>query len=217
MKYEDQRKLMVSRHIAFRGIHNPLLINAFEKVPRHLFVPPDYRKMAYSDHPLEIGQGQTISQPYIVALMLDLLSLKPEDIVLDIGTGSGYQTALLAEIVSEVYTVERIPELAIKARETLKNMGYTNIHFRVGDGTKGWEKAYPARQSFNKIVVSAASPDVPPTLIKQLADKGRMVLPTGNRLFQELKVISKENGDVKQSIYGGCTFVPLIGEEGWEK
>jgi len=216
MKFEDQRKKMVAEQLVRRGIKNPRLLAAFEKVPRHLFVPDEFRIFSYRDHPLGIGEGQTISQPYIVALTLELLSLSAEDIVLDVGTGSGYQTAIIAEIVKEVYTVERIPELLMRARNILTKLEYSNIHYRIGDGTKGWEKAYPPRNCFDKIVVSAASPGIPPSLLKQLAEGGKMVIPTGNRMFQELTLIEKENGKLKEQRYGGCAFVPLIGEEGWK-
>ena len=216
MKFEDQRKRMVETQIVRRGITKPELLAAFEKVPRHLFVPEEFRAHSYQDHPLGIGQGQTISQPYIVALTLDLLSLQKEDIVLDIGTGSGYQTALLAELVKEVYTVERIPELMLRAKMILKELNYTNIHYRIGDGTKGWEKAYPPRNEFDKIVVSAASPSIPDSLITQLAEGGRLVIPTGNRLFQNLLLVEKREGRLIEKSIGGCAFVPLIGEEGWK-
>ncbi|MBW6516452.1 MAG: protein-L-isoaspartate(D-aspartate) O-methyltransferase [Candidatus Cloacimonetes bacterium] len=216
MKFEDQRKRMVENQIAARGIKNPELLAAFLKVPRHLFVPEEYRNYSYQDHPLGIGQGQTISQPYIVAMTLDLLCLSKEDIVLEIGTGSGYQTALIAEMVKEVYTVERIPELLMNARIILKGMNYDNIHFRVGDGTKGWEKAYPPCSKFNKIAVSAAAPHVPESLILQLAEGGKLVIPAGNRMFQELLLVEKQGDQIIKKSYGGCTFVPLIGEEGWK-
>jgi len=216
MKFEDQRKRMVETQIARRGIKNPAILAAFEKVPRHLFVPEEYRTFSYQDHPLGIGQGQTISQPYIVAMTLNLLALDKDDLVLEIGTGSGYQTALLAEIVKEVYTVERIPELFMKARTVLKELNYPNIHFRMGDGTKGWEKAYPPCSEFNKIAVSAAAPSVPESLINQLADGGKLVIPTGNRSFQELILVEKRDNQFTKTCFGGCTFVPLIGEEGWK-
>jgi|SRR5690554_3512163 protein-L-isoaspartate(D-aspartate) O-methyltransferase len=216
MKFDDQRKKMVTEQLVRRGIKDHRLLAAFEKVPRHLFVPEEFRIFAYRDHPLGIGEGQTISQPYIVALTLELLSLSEEDVVLDIGTGSGYQTAILAELVKEVYTVERIPELLIRARTILKELNYNNIHYRIGDGTKGWEKAYPPRNSFDKIVVSAASPGIPPSLIRQLAGGGKLVIPAGNRMFQELTLIEKKDEKVVEKRYGGCAFVPLLGEEGWK-
>ncbi len=216
MKFADQRKRMITAQIARRGIDNPELLAAFEKVPRHLFVPEEFRKYTYQDHPLGIGQGQTISQPYIVALTLDLLSLKKTDFVLDVGTGSGYQTAILAEIVKEVYTVERIPELLMRARAILKQLDYTNIHYHVGDGTKGWNKAYPPRKEFDKIVVAAAAPTIPESLLHQLAEGGKMVIPKGSRAFQELILVEKKEGRIVERSFGGCAFVPLIGEEGWK-
>lgn len=216
MKFEDQRKKMVATQIANRGIKNPELLAAFEKVPRHLFVPEEFQPYAYKDHPLGIGQGQTISQPYIVALTLDLLSLTKEDIALDIGTGSGYQTAILAELVKEVYTIERVPELLIRARQVLKELNYNNIHYHIGDGTKGWEKAYPPLNEFNKIVVAAAAPTIPQSLLNQLSEGGRLVIPKGSRFFQELILVERKEGKILESSFGGCTFVPLIGEEGWK-
>jgi protein-L-isoaspartate(D-aspartate) O-methyltransferase len=216
MKFEDQRKYMVDTQIAGRGITDPELLKAFSKVPRHLFVPEEYRSFAYKDHPLGIGKGQTISQPYIVALSLDLLTLTKNDKVLDIGTGSGYQTALLAEIVAEVFTIERIPELLMKARTVLKELNYTNIHYHLGDGTKGWEKAFPPCKEFDKIVVSAAAPSIPKSLLAQLADEGKLVIPAGNRSFQELILVKKRENKLIEKSFGGCAFVPLIGEEGWK-
>lgn len=217
MKFEDQRQRMVQHHIVQRGITNPDLLAAFESVPRHLFVPEEFRNYAYQDHPLGIGHGQTISQPFIVALTLNLLSLTKEDIVLEIGTGSGYQTALLAEIVKEVYTVERVPELLMNSRKLLKELNYTNIYYRVGDGTKGWEKAYPPRSEFSKIVVSAAAPKIPESLTSQLSDNGKLVIPKGSRMMQELLLIEKRNNQLIEKSFGGCVFVPLIGEEGWNE
>ena len=216
MKFEDQRKRMVETQIAARGITDPALLAAFEKVPRHLFVPEEFRNFSYQDHPLGIGQGQTISQPYIVAMTLDLLNLKKDDLVLEIGTGSGYQTALLAELVGDVYTVERIPELLMKARLVLQELKFSNIHYRIGDGTKGWEKAYPPCTEFDKIAVSAAAPSIPESLINQLAEGGRLVIPAGSRMFQELILVEKKDNIVTNKSCGGCTFVPLIGEEGWQ-
>ncbi len=216
MRYEDQRKLMIENHIKKRGIKNPVLLAAFMKVPREEFVPMELREFTYGDHPLSIGDDQTISQPYIVALMMDLLDIQKTDKVLEIGTGSGYQTALLAEVAGSVYTVERIENLARKSRSILQEMKYTNIYYRVGDGTRGWEKAYPPEKLFDKIVVSAASPKVPSFLVDQLADKGKLILPIGNKLSQDLILIERSGSKVHESRFGGCTFVPLIGEEGWQ-
>jgi len=216
MKYDDLRNLMVDKYLLPRNIRSEALIDSFRTVPRHLFVPEDYRKFAYDDYPLDIGHGQTISQPYMVALMLDLLDTTKEDVVLEIGTGSGYQTALLAEISKEVFTVERISSLMIQARSVLDELKYQNIYYRIGDGTKGWEKAYPIRQQFDKIVVSAASPSLPDSLLKQLAEGGKLVIPVGSKGMQELLLITREGDRYIEQKHGGCTFVPLIGNEGWQ-
>ncbi len=216
MKFEDQRRIMVRDNLEARGISDPKILEVFLKVPREEFVPDDFKMHSYADHPLSIGEGQTISQPYIVSLMLSLLDLKPEHRVLEIGTGSGYQTALLSELVSEVFTVERIDPLLRRARRILTALGYENINFRVGDGTRGWEKAYPAASEFDRIVVSAAAPGVPQALLDQLADGGKLVIPSGSRYVQELILVTRQNDEYKQEKWGGCAFVPLVGEEGWQ-
>ncbi len=216
MKFEDQRRIMVRDNLEARGISDPKVLDVFLKVQREEFVPDDFKVHSYADHPLSIGEGQTISQPYIVALMLSLLDLKPEHRVLEIGTGSGYQTALLAEMVTEVFTVERIDPLLRRARRTLTAMGYENIHYRVGDGTRGWEKAYPAASEFDRIVVAAAAPKIPQPLLEQLAEGGKLVIPAGSRYVQELILITHRNNEYTQEKWGGCAFVPLVGEEGWQ-
>ncbi len=215
MRFEDQRKAMVKHHLLARGVASEKVIEAFLKVPRELFVPRQIRHLSYNDSPLGIGEGQTISQPYIVALMMDLIDIQSSDKILEIGTGSGYQTALLAEIAKEVYTVERIPVLLSRSRNLLNEMGYENIFYKVGDGTKGWENGIPSCHEFNKIIVAAAAPDIPESLIDQLAMDGKMVIPTGNRAFQNLIVINKTSEGTIHTNHGGCAFVPLIGEEGW--
>jgi protein-L-isoaspartate(D-aspartate) O-methyltransferase len=182
------------------------------KVPRHEFVPLELRSRAYGDHPLPIGQSQTISQPYMVALMTELLRLEEKDKVLEIGTGSGYQAAVLAEIVTRVFSVERVPELASRARKLLDDLGYSNIIIRAGDGTMGWKEFAP----FDRIIVTAGAPDVPQALVDQLADGGRMVIPTGNTFMQTLAVITKKGEKIMKEESCGCTFVPLIGEQGWD-
>ncbi len=216
MKFEDQREVMVKEQLISRGIHEPAIIKAIRKVPRHHFVPEDLRRFSYNDCPLRIGHKQTISQPYIVAIMMQLISPNEDDLVLEIGTGSGYQTALLAEVVKNVYTVERVPELMDRARFVLDGLGYDNIYYRVGDGTKGWEKAYPPIKEFDKIIVSAAAPSPPKSLLKQLKNGGKLVIPTGNKMGQELKLITKQNDESTEKSFGLCTFVPLIGSEGWD-
>ncbi|MBC7221671.1 protein-L-isoaspartate(D-aspartate) O-methyltransferase [Candidatus Bipolaricaulota bacterium] len=194
-----------------KGIRDPRVLSALEKVPRHLFVLPEFIHLAYDDRPLPIGLGQTISQPYIVALSTEALALSPEDRVLEIGTGSGYQTAILAELAKEVFTVERIPELSWEAQERLRKLGYTNVRFRVGDGTKGWPEEAP----FPAILVTAAAPRVPPSLLSQLAEGGRLVIPVGGRFQQDLWLVRKEGGRPVYEHLCPVSFVPLIGEEGW--
>lgn len=204
------RKALLA-HLRRKGIVDPRVLAALEKVPRHLFVLPEYLPLAYEDRPLPIGAGQTISQPYIVALSTQALAPSPADRVLEIGTGSGYQTAVLAELAGEVFTVERIPELSQEAEARLRRLGYTNVRFRVGDGTKGWPEEAP----FSRILVTAAAPKVPPSLLAQLAEGGRMVIPVGGRFDQDLWLVHKEAGRPVYEYLCPVTFVPLIGEEGW--
>ncbi|WML67119.1 MAG: Protein-L-isoaspartate O-methyltransferase [Methanoregula sp. SKADARSKE-2] len=207
----EQRRKMVEGQIRARGVRDPRVLAALEEVPRHLFIPPPYDRDAYEDSPLPIGNGQTISQPYIVAVMTELLQLRPSDRVLEIGTGSGYQAAILSRIVSHVTSAERIPELAELARRNLSALHYDNVEIIVGDGTLG----YPANAPYNGILVTAASPDIPQPLTEQLADGGRMVLPAGGRDLQKLMVLERDGSSVTSSEYGGVRFVPLIGEYGW--
>ena len=209
--FEIARKRMVDAQIVSRGIRDGATVNAFLSVPRHLFVEEALRNQAYSDYPLPIGNEQTISQPYIVALMTENLMLSPDDRVLEIGTGSGYQTAILAKIAREVFSVERIEELAKKADGLLKQLGYNNVRIRVDDGTQGWIEQCP----FDAIVVAAASPDIPRPLIDQLKDGGRLVIPVGGRSSQELVQAVKEGDEVVRRNLGSCRFVKLIGEFGW--
>lgn len=209
---------MIERQLKARGITDERLLKAFMKVERHRFVPGAIAHLAYDDGPLAIGHGQTISQPYIVAIMIDLLEVSDTDIVLEIGTGSGYQTALLAELAQHVYSMERIPALADRAQKTLMEMGYTNVDIQVNDGTVGWvpEIDEYKEMTFDGIIISAAAPSPPQKLIDQLKDNGRMVLPTGSRFFQDLLLVVKEDGNIRQENHGGCQFVPLIGEQGWK-
>ncbi len=202
---------MVEAQIVSRGIHDEATLNAFRSVPRHLFVEEALRGQAYNDYPLPIGEGQTISQPYIVALMIQSLGLTSRDRVLEIGTGSGYQTAILAEIAKEVFSVERIEELAKNADALLKRLGYGNVHIRVDDGTQGWIEKCP----FDAIVVAAASPDIPGPLIDQLKDGGRLVIPVGGRSSQEMVQAVKKGHEIVRRNLGSCRFVKLIGEFGW--
>lgn len=213
MDYARARFEMVEGQLIPRGIKSPEVLNAFRTVPRHEFVGRRYRDEAYSDHPLPIGEGQTISQPYMVALMTERLRLKGADKVLEVGTGSGYQAAILSRIAGEVYSVERFPALATMAASTMKLLGYSNFKLKVGDGTMGWEEFAP----YDGIVVTAGSPIVPPTLLKQLKDGGRMVIPVGGELGQILTVVEKRGDLFKADEVCGCVFVPLIGKEGWRE
>lgn len=208
--YAAQRENMVRRHIMGRGIRDPQVCTAFRNVPRERFIPEQRRAQSYEDHPVSIGHGQTVSQPYIVALMLAELKLESGRRVLEIGTGSGYQTALLAEICGEVYTIERIPELARAAREQLDGMGYANVFYRVGDGTLGWHDEAP----FDAIIVSAAAPRVPEPLKQQLAVGGRMVLPVGGSGMQDLLLLERNDDEIRECFICSCVFVKLIGKEG---
>lgn len=213
IKYERQREEMVRHQIEARGIKDPLVLTAFRSVPRHLFVSEALRDQAYGDYPLPIGEQQTISQPYIVAEMTQALELREDDRVLEIGTGSGYQAAILAEIVYRVYTVERIRSLYIQARKLLDKLRYHNIVMRCGDGTAGWKDESP----FDAIIVTAGAPDIPEKLLNQLAEGGRMVVPVGNQHSQDLIKVVKDKKGIHKSNLGGCRFVKLIGEQGWKE
>ncbi|MCK5051166.1 MAG: protein-L-isoaspartate(D-aspartate) O-methyltransferase [Candidatus Cloacimonetes bacterium] len=217
MRLRASRENMIKYQLIARGITDENVLKAFLKVPRHKFVPEEIGHLAYNDSPLSIGEGQTISQPYIVALMMQILELKNSDKVLEIGTGSGYQTALLAEIVEIVYTVERINSLIRDAEDLLNGMGYKNIHYKYGDGTLGWKDGIPTQNEFDKIIVAAAAPDIPESLTGQLAMNGKLIIPTGNRTFQQLVVITRTEEGYIHTNEGGCTFVPLIGDEGWQE
>lgn len=202
---------MVKEQIEARGIHNEYLLEAFRKVPRHSFVEEALQNQAYEDYPLPIGNAQTISQPYMVALMIDALQLKGGEKVLEIGTGSGYQTALLAELSEEVYSIERIPSLAHRAISILNRMGYFNVTVKIGDGTFGW----PDKAPFDGIIISAGAPDIPEVLKGQLGTGGRLVIPVGNESMQNLFRVTHTPEGFKTENLGGCTFVKLIGRYGW--
>jgi len=206
--YAALRERMVRDHIEERGIRNRALLAAMRSVPRHLFVPEDVRDAAYNDHPLPIGRGQTISQPYIVAYMTELLDPKPTHKVLEIGTGSGYQAAVLSPLVKNVYTVEIVPDLARRSAALLKRLGYENVHVREADGYKGWPEEAP----FDRIIVTAAPPSVPQALIDQLKPGGRLVAPVGATPFtQELIVIDKgADGKVRRRRDLPVRFVPMV-------
>lgn len=211
--YAKLRERMVERQIADRGVVSEQVLDAMRKVPRERFLPKGRGVLAYEDSPLPIGEGQTISQPYIVACMVEALGLKGGEKVLEIGTGSGYAAAVLAEVAGDVYTIERIEGLASKAREVLGELGYDNVHVRHGDGTLGWSEQAP----FDGIVVTAAAPSLPATLKQQLKVGGRLVIPVGeSRWFQELvRVTRVAENDFESEDLVPVRFVPLIGEEGW--
>jgi protein-L-isoaspartate(D-aspartate) O-methyltransferase len=207
--YEPLRRGMVESQIRGRGVSDPRVLDAMMRVPRHLFAPDRYREQAYEDHPLPIGQGQTISQPYIVALMLEALALKPGDRVLEVGTGSGYVTALLAELVTQVISIERHGRLADGARELLARLGYSNVQVVVGDGSEGFAEVAP----YNAILVSAAAREIPEALIAQLAEGGRMIVPIGGEDSQQLQFVRMEGGQSKIALRELCRFVPLVAGE----
>ncbi len=193
------------------GIHDEKVLSVMEKIPRHLFVPEYMRHLAYEDSPLPIGHGQTISQPYIVALMTEALELQGEEKVLEIGTGSGYQTAILAELAREIFSIERLHTLAEGARRRLELLGYGNVHVRVGDGTLGWPEEAP----FHRIIVTGGLPQLPHSLWEQLADGGRLIAPIGGRYDQYLWLYIKERGAQRKRALCPCTFVPIVGAHGW--
>jgi protein-L-isoaspartate(D-aspartate) O-methyltransferase len=211
--FKSLQEEMVTQQIMRRGVVTPRVIEAFKKVPRHLFVPEQFQSHSYNDHPLPIGEGQTISQPYIVALMTDLLDLSGEDKILEIGTGSGYQAAILAELGKEVYTTERHKLLAERAEKIFKELNYQNVKVLVGDGTKGWKEFSP----YQKIIVTASAPDVPQPLFIQLDEMGKLVIPIGGRWSQDLVLIEKRKGKMIRKSVCGCVFVPLIGEYGYKE
>ena len=211
--YRLARERMVKNQLIPRGIRDKGVLNAMEKIHRHLFVEEALVGEAYNDHPLPIGYKQTISQPYIVALMTQALDLKGKERSLEIGTGSGYQAAILAELSEKVYTVERIRPLMEKARALLYELGYTNILFKSYDGTLGWEEFAP----FDAIMITAGAPDIPEPLLEQLKEGGRMVIPIGDRFSQELVKVTKKKDHCKRENLGGCRFVDLIGVYGWDE
>ena len=206
-----EREEMVEFQIRARGVRDERVLAAMEKIPRHLFVPENWERAAYEDRPLPIGEGQTISQPYIVAVMTEQLEIRSHDRVLEIGTGSGYQAAILAELAGEVVSVERLPEIADRARENLARAGVTGVRIIIGDGTEGYLPEAP----YDAIIVTAASPTVPEPLVEQLAEGGRLIAPVGPRERQDLVKLVKREGRVETIPLGGVCFVPLIGQFGW--
>jgi protein-L-isoaspartate(D-aspartate) O-methyltransferase len=212
VRFARERERMVEHQLVRRGIADMRVLAAMRQVPRHAFVDEALQDQAYGDHPLPIGEGQTISQPYIVARMVELLRLGERDKVLEVGTGTGYQAAVLAEMAARVCTVERLPRLAARARQTLDALGYTNVWVRTANGTFGW----PDEAPFDRIVVAAAGPSVPPPLFEQLAEGGRMVMPVGDADTQRLRVIDRVQGQMRVTDDSGCVFVKLIGKYAWQ-
>jgi protein-L-isoaspartate(D-aspartate) O-methyltransferase len=204
--FAAQRERMVRTQLAERGIRDVRVLAAMHEVPRHEFIPEPLRGDAYEDHPLPIGAGQTISQPYIVALMLQHLGLRATDRILEVGTGSGYVAALLSRMCAEVYSIERHAELATLAEQTLQRLSYSNVKIAVGDGSQGWSEYAP----YDAILVSAATSEMPPALFAQLREGGRLMVPVGSILSQELQLIRKVSGQVVAELLEGCRFVPLV-------
>ena len=212
LDYHMARERMVKTQLIPRGINDKRVLEVMGKIPRDRFTEEALRGEAYNDHPLPIGHKQTISQPYIVALMTEALELTDKERTLEIGTGSGYQTAILAELSEKVYTVERIRSLLVKSRNILAELGYNNILFKAFDGTLGWKEYEP----YDAIIVTAGAPNVPQPLLDQLAEGGRLIIPVGNRFSQELIKMTKKRGRYIQENLGGCRFVDLIGVHGWK-
>ena len=210
--YERERLRMVEDQLVRRGLSDARVLDALRKVPRHLFVEEALRDRAYGDYPLPIGEEQTISQPYIVGLMTSLLELTGGEKVLEVGTGSGYQTAILAGLARRVCSIERLPRLAARARATLEALGCDNVWIRVGNGALGW----PDEAPFDRILVTAGGPSIPPPLFQQLAEGGRLVLPLGDVESQTLTVVEKVRGEMKTRSEGECKFVRLVGKYAWE-
>ena len=211
--FPKARLKMVEEQIISREIRDARVIAAMKKVPRHRFVEEALQSQAYSDHPLPIGEKQTISQPYMVALMTEALQLTGKEKVLEIGAGSGYQTAILAELAERVYSIERIRSLAIKARQLLYELGYFNVEIKIFDGTYGWVEESP----FDAIVVTAGAPDIPQPLLEQLAMGGRLVIPVGDAFVQDLVRVTRSEEGIKKEDLGGCRFVKLVGKYGWDE
>jgi protein-L-isoaspartate(D-aspartate) O-methyltransferase len=209
--FQKLRDLMVDTQLIPRGIKDPRVLEVMRKVPRHLFTDKHMWERAYDDMALPLGEGQTISQPYMVAIMTELLALGGNEKVLEIGTGSGYQAAILAELSREVYSIERIQSLSDRAGERLRSLGYRDIHLLVGDGTLGLPEAAP----FDRILITAGAPELPDPLIGQVAEEGMILAPVGDRFSQQLVRLKKENGKLSKEYHTPCVFVPLVGKHGW--
>ena len=207
------RNMMIEEQLVPRGIVDAKVLAAMRKIPRHLFIPGKSLENAYGDYPLPVGEGQTISQPYMVALMTQSLELAGGEKVLEIGTGSGYQSAILAEIAKEIYSVERFESLAQEARSLLDGLGYKNVKITVSDGTEGWSEFAP----YDGIIVTAGAPSIPGPLVEQLAEGGRLVIPVGGAFSQELVLVRMTDGETSEEYICGCTFVPLVGKYGWRE
>ena len=211
--FTKERLAMVEEQLRRRGIRDEGVLSAMSKVPRHLFVPSESQSESYEDRPLPIGDGQTISQPYMVAIMTQSLELEGGEKILEIGTGSGYQTAILAELARVVFTMERLFSLIQNSEKRLRNLGYENIYCRLGDGSQGWPEEAP----FDGIIVTAGAPEVPEALKSQLSEGGRMVIPVGSRYSQTLMMITKTKDRFEEEEITGCVFVPLVGDSAWRE
>jgi protein-L-isoaspartate(D-aspartate) O-methyltransferase len=210
-EFEILRRRMVESQLAGQGIRDPRVLGALLEVPRHLFVPEAAIAQAYENHPVDIGQGQTISQPYMVARMSEVLELRGGERVLEVGSGCGYQTAVLKALRADVYTVERLPELSRRARENVERAGYSGVHYRIGDGSRGWPEEAP----FDRVIVTAGAPSMPVSLVEQLREGGSMVIPVGGEREQELLLVRRGQGRVTRERICACAFVKLWGDEGW--
>ena len=211
LDYASRRLAMVEEQLRARGLRDPRVLQAMREVPRHVFLPPEWRAQAYSDRPLPIGEGQTISQPYMVAFMIQNLALPHHPNVLEIGAGSGYQAAVLSRIALQVYTMEYFASLAEAARAVLRQLGYLNVQVCVGDGGQG----LPAHGPYHGIIVAAAAPHIPPALLQQLAEGGRLIIPVGDTDRQEVLIVTKDGDSYSEQRSVPCRFVPLLGQEGW--
>lgn len=212
-EFYKERESMVKEQLVPRGISDINVLDAFNKVPRHKFMQKDHVKAAYGDHPVDIGEGQTISQPYMAAIMSESLRLKKTDRVLEIGTGSGYQTAIITELVASVYTMERLTALSKRAQVIFNKLGYKNIKLKVGDGSQGWSEFAP----YDAIIVTCAAPSIPEPLRDQLKEGGRMAIPIGVSFSQVLTLVRKEKNKLKEQNLCNCVFVPLLGKYGWKR